>query len=330
MRFLVLAVLLVALPAGAVTIDWVPVGDPGNAADTASNCLNSAADCGSVADAYRISKYEVTNAQYAEFLNAMAATDPFGLYNTSMGSDATGGITRSGCPGSYSYAVKSGLENKPVIYVSFYDALRFANWLHNGQPAGAQETGTTETGAYTITGADEQYGRAQRRAPCTFLPSENEWYKAAYYDPVRAGYFDYPTGTDIAPSSDGAAGRVELGQLLRPRLHAHRLDDLRERAHTDGRRRLRALGEPVRHASTRAGTCGSGTRPRSARSGGIRGGSWGAPASNLAASGPSSDDPTAEGHDDRVSCRESVPEPAQVLLVLTGGLVLAAVRKRRA
>ena len=45
--------------------------------------------------AYYISKYEVTNAQYAEFLNAKAASDPLGLYNASMGSDATfGGITR--------------------------------------------------------------------------------------------------------------------------------------------------------------------------------------------------------------------------------------------
>jgi hypothetical protein len=38
----------------------------------------------------------------------------------------------------------------PVNYVSFYDALRFANWLHNGQPTGAQGNATTEGGAYTI------------------------------------------------------------------------------------------------------------------------------------------------------------------------------------
>jgi hypothetical protein len=43
-------------------IDWVEVGDPGNAADTPStNCL--AASCGSVGYAYFISKYETTNAQ---------------------------------------------------------------------------------------------------------------------------------------------------------------------------------------------------------------------------------------------------------------------------
>jgi hypothetical protein len=124
---LLLAAPLTALAgpaAAAVTIDWVLVGDPGNAADTATNCY--AADCGSVGYEYSISKYEVTNAQYAEFLNAKAASDPLGLYNPSMGT-GFGGITRSGSSGSYSYAPRSGFGSRPVILVSFYDALRFAN-----------------------------------------------------------------------------------------------------------------------------------------------------------------------------------------------------------
>jgi len=49
-------------------------GDPGNACDTQTqSCF------GAVAYSYRISKYEVTNAQYAEFLSAKAASDPLGL-----------------------------------------------------------------------------------------------------------------------------------------------------------------------------------------------------------------------------------------------------------
>ena len=65
-----LAALLVAPPpSAAVTIDWVYVGNPGNPADMPStNC--HAASCGSVAYGYFISRHEVTNAQYAEFLNA--------------------------------------------------------------------------------------------------------------------------------------------------------------------------------------------------------------------------------------------------------------------
>jgi len=192
--------LLVApLPALGVSIDWVTVGDAGNACDTQiEGCF------GSVAEVYRIAKYEVTNAQYAEFLNAVAATDTNALYSSAMGG-ALGGITRTGSAGSYVYALKAGFENQPVIGVSWYDALRFANWLHNGQPIGLQGPGTTETGAYTMTG---QYSTTGRTAAATvFLPTENEWYKAAYYDPVSASFFDYPTGTNtqtacVAPAGD--------------------------------------------------------------------------------------------------------------------------------
>jgi hypothetical protein len=98
--------------------------------------------------------------EHAEFLNAKAASDPLGLYNTGMGSDADfGGITRSGSSGSYAYSVKPGFEDKPVAYVSFYDALRFANWLNNGQGSG-----DTETGAYTLLGGTA----TPNRANCAF------------------------------------------------------------------------------------------------------------------------------------------------------------------
>src|SRR5262245_2655677 len=76
--------------ASAVTIDWKPIGSPGNAADTTG--------FGAVAYGYQIGTYEVTNGQYVEFLNAKAASDPLGLYNTNMGS-GPGGITRSGVSG---------------------------------------------------------------------------------------------------------------------------------------------------------------------------------------------------------------------------------------
>ena len=95
-RPLALVAWLLAVPAGAVHLESVLVGNPGNAPDSANNCLTIDPDCGSVPDQYVISKYEVTNAQYAEFLNAVAAADPNGLYNTEMNGDANGGITRSG------------------------------------------------------------------------------------------------------------------------------------------------------------------------------------------------------------------------------------------
>ncbi len=131
--------LLAPFSALGVTINTVPVGSAGNANDTTG--------FGSVAYGYRIGTYEVTNSQYVEFLNTKAKSDPLGLYNTNMGSDARGGITQSGVSGSFTYAAKTDMGNKPVNYVSWYDSIRFTNWLNNGQG-----TGDTEGGAYTILG----------------------------------------------------------------------------------------------------------------------------------------------------------------------------------
>jgi len=101
-------VLFTASAASAVvTIDWVTVGDPGNTCDTQSQgCF------GAVPNEYRIGKYAVTNAQYAEFLNAVADRDVNALYNTSMASvPFLGGITRSGFSGSYSYSTIADRED---------------------------------------------------------------------------------------------------------------------------------------------------------------------------------------------------------------------------
>ena len=76
---------LIASATASVTIDWVSIGNAGNAADTTGY--------GAVAYEYKIGKYEVTNAQYGAFLNAKATTDSHGLYNTNM---ATIGITQNG------------------------------------------------------------------------------------------------------------------------------------------------------------------------------------------------------------------------------------------
>jgi formylglycine-generating enzyme required for sulfatase activity len=196
MRKLLIAIgasLWLGAPASAVTFDWVTVGDPGNPADTAV-MSDGTTGYGSVDYIYRISKYEVTNAQYAEFLNAVAATDTYGLYNTSMGDPGLfGGITRGGSSGSYTYTANAGRGDMPVNWVSFWDTLRFANWLHNGQPVGAQGSGTTETGAYTITADGITNNTITRNAGATiFLTSEDEWYKAAYYDASTLGYNPYP------------------------------------------------------------------------------------------------------------------------------------------
>jgi len=182
-----------ALPnahATPITIEWVTVGDSGNAADTTGY--------GTVNDSFRIMKFEFTNLQYTNFLNVVAATDPYSLYNTTMGSNVRGGITRSGSSGSFTYSVKPNMGDKPVNYVSWFDAARVANWLQNGQGSGS-----TETGAYTLSGAEPGVAVAVNPGALYFLPTENQWYKAAYYNPAlnngAGGYHVYGNGFDDAP-----------------------------------------------------------------------------------------------------------------------------------
>jgi formylglycine-generating enzyme len=182
--------LLIASSASAVTMAWTPIGNPGNGCDPQSQgCF------GGVGYAYSIGTYEVTNAQYAEFLNAKAQTDQLSLYNTNMGTSTYGGISRSGSSGSYTYNAIAGRGDMPVNFVSFYDALRFANWMSNGQA-----TGDTETGSYTLLGGTSEptNGATVTRNPSAtiVLTSENEWYKAAYYDMASLSYFDYPAGSN--------------------------------------------------------------------------------------------------------------------------------------
>jgi formylglycine-generating enzyme required for sulfatase activity len=185
---------------GEASLSFVTVGNPANAADPATGSLY-----GAVGYAYRMGTYDTTVGQYVQFLNAVAKTDTYGLYNSDMATDfPTLGISRSGSSGSYTYAVSGSdgqAANCPVFSVSWGDAARFCNWLQNGQPTGSEGVGTTETGAYTLDG-DTSSGLETRNAGATyFIPSENEWYKAAYYDPANATYWTYETESNTAPSN---------------------------------------------------------------------------------------------------------------------------------
>jgi formylglycine-generating enzyme required for sulfatase activity len=147
----------------------------------------------------------VTIGQYTAFLNAVATTDTYSLYNASMASDLNvAGISRTGGSGSYSYSVMNNggdSGNRPITYVSWFDAARFANWMTNGQGGG-----DTETGAYTLNGATTGNAVAVNPGAAFYIPTENELYKAAYYSPNYGGpgvpgYYVYATQSDTAPGN---------------------------------------------------------------------------------------------------------------------------------
>jgi len=189
-----------------ITYEEVTVGNPGNANDTGGT-FN-----GAVNYAYQIGKYDVTIGQYAAFLNAADpnGTNPNGIYNSSMETDLTiAGISyTSGASAGSKYSVigPSGTAygqtgaNRPITYVSWFDAARFANWMTNGQGAGS-----TETGAYTLGDATSGNAVAANPGAAFYIPTENQWYKAAYYDPTlnsgAGGYYAYATQSDTAPGN---------------------------------------------------------------------------------------------------------------------------------
>jgi sulfatase modifying factor 1 len=188
----------------ADTLNWIAVGHAGNAPDTTG--------VGAVNDPYRIMRFEFTNAQYTAFLNAVdpSGSNPNSIWNSSMGSDARGGISRNaGAPPGSRYAVRPSMGDKPVNFVSWWDAARVANWLHNG----AQTYGTTDasplapqnTGAYSVGTATSGNAVARNTGALYWIPTENEWHKAAFHNPTLnggvGGYRLFGNGFDTMPTT---------------------------------------------------------------------------------------------------------------------------------
>jgi hypothetical protein len=212
---------MLAASAKALTIETVPVGDPGNPFDSS----HSRGQFGAVDYAYNIGKYEVTSGQYVEFLNAVATvSDPNEVWKIQQDVGREGHptfghgpkIKRSGSPGSYSYSVPLLYTNRPVSFVDFGDAARFSNWMHNGQPTGPQDSSTTEDGAYDLTtgpfgGLPVEWSVTRKPGALWAIPSDDEWYKAAFYDP-RSEAEGGPPGDDHywgqATQSDAKPGYV--------------------------------------------------------------------------------------------------------------------------
>lgn len=174
----------------SVYTNLVLVGDVNNIADSSGY--------GSMLYQYYIGKYEITNNEYIEFLNSIAKTDTYGLYNTAMNWSNFGGILRTGSLGSYQYTAKTNMGNRPVNFINWASCARYCNWLCNNKPIGTQNNATTEDGAYNMSLVNP----SRNNSAIYFIPNENEWYKAAYYKggSTNAGYWSYATQSDTVPN----------------------------------------------------------------------------------------------------------------------------------
>lgn len=211
--------------------DFVTVGAPGNRSWIESErqfpngwTPSHIDDRGRVDYSYRIMRTEVVTRQYAEFVQAFR---PFWLSLESRpGAIETGSPTDSRFT-SRGISIFGGFEIRPdwtdsTVQISWRNAARYANWLHNGAPTDAASLNwdTFHTGAYTFT--EESFSTGLQGNPITrnedarfWLPSLDEVLKAAYHDPNRygegeEGYWLYPHASNDEPVR-GVPGNGDYG-----------------------------------------------------------------------------------------------------------------------
>ena len=218
------ALLAFAADASAVTMSWSFVGNPGNANDTrdGDQFTTGIQNFGAVPYAFNIGRYDVTANQYTEFLNAKDPTgaNALGLYSTRMSDFEYGEIQfNSGNTLGSKYITVSGRENYPANYVTWYDTIRFANWMNNGQGSADTETGAYTLGTLGAGGIPIAPPLTHNAGSSVWLPTENEWYKAAYYNPSTSSYFLFGTSSSATPISSYPSSTLPnhanvFGQIL--------------------------------------------------------------------------------------------------------------------
>jgi formylglycine-generating enzyme required for sulfatase activity len=275
------------------TIDFVSISQTNNTADTTGY--------GAVPYNYRVGRYEISELQITK------ATQ-IGMANVSAG---------------------AWTGSQPAANITWYEAAAFVNFLN---------TNSGKTAAYALTFSNSQWSMAlwsseqawtaggtnlyRNKDAYYFLPSENEWYKAAYYNAAGTNYFLYPTASSSAPtpvaSGTGAGSAVYNGVASVPAI-------------VDSAGGLSPYGTMGQGGNVFEWTesAFAGTNSSSSESRATRGGYWLDTEVNLRSSGRFNVVPAGEssGIGFRVA---SVPEPSTYALLLLGaGAVYCWKRRKR-
>ncbi|MEM1060651.1 MAG: SUMF1/EgtB/PvdO family nonheme iron enzyme [Verrucomicrobiota bacterium] len=283
------------------TIDFVAVGDAGNPDDNTGY--------GAVGYDYRISTYEVSEQM----------------------------ITKANTLGGLGLTQDSRGANRPATSMSWNEAARFVNWLNTSQGYQAAynfavNPGDSGYGAgnandnillWSASEAFSQTNLFRHKDAVYFLPSEDEWYKAAYYSGSGSVYFDYATQQNIGDPPTAVASGTGANEAVFQQGGGIGPADITQ---AGGASHYGTVGQGGNvwewQESAFDGDSDSLSENR-----GRRGGYWVNPENALRASARLSSPPTLQS--DIIGFRvASVPEPASASLLL-GALGLLAVRRRR-
>jgi len=250
---------------GMAQAAFVTIGDAGNAADTTGY--------GGVDYSYKISSTEVTIAE----MTASGA----GSGNEDYWNDGTRTVGTAA----------------PASYVSLSEAMQYCNYL---------TTGDVDSGYYGAGGnnmsALSHLAYATANGSTYFVPTENEWYKAAYYDASGAGgYSLYANGTGTAPvaGTDANYGGSTTWVVGTGTAEQNGTDDM--------------MGNVLEWMEDSAGV--------------IRGGSCYGSEADLRSSSRNVINPSSELFFVGFRPVEVVPEPATALSLVLGGLVVTGYRR---
>jgi hypothetical protein len=270
-------------------IQFVTIGNPGNAADTTGN-PNPA---GSVPYTYLMGKFEISEQMIEK------ANDLGGL-----------GITKS---------IRG--PDKPATQVTWNEAARFVNWLNTSigstpaykfaiQPGEVGYNPNADIEVWTISDVGYDPNNLYRNSLARyFLPNVHEWYKAAYYDPTSSVYYNYPTGSDSAPTA--VASGAATGTAVYDQPTATGPADISNAGGLSPYGTMGQGGNVYEWEETDFDLVNGPILTSTAR--GARGGRWNNPSSELSSSNRSDQFPFDESQD--VGFRvASIPEPSTLLL----------------
>lgn len=284
--------------ANVFTIDFVNVGNAGNADDFGDGGGLYSSPYGGVAYDYRMGTYEISE-------NLITKATASGMTNV------TGGAWGA---------------SQPTALMTWYEAAAFVNWLNTS--TGHQAAYNIDAGVTALTlwssgdawqaGGENLY---RHKDAYYFLPSEDEWYKAAFHknDGVTANYWDYATGSNTAPTSvvSGTSAGTAVYSTLTP-------------ANVDAAGGLSPYGTMGQNGNVfewlESAFDGSNDSPSESRTG--RGGDWNNSVGSLRPYIRLGGAPYNSTGDITVRVASIIPEPSPVMLMVGFGLILLLRRRR--